>query len=86
MHEVETPDGSTNAKIFASGDLRFVGGEKIDVEADGNTIKFSYNENKEDEEPCEHPQDGGYTPIDGGGFVPGGARDHHTGDDDCNCN
>ena len=86
MHEVETPDGSTDAKIFASGDLRFVGGEKIDVEADGNTIKFSYNENKEEEEPCEHPQDGGYTPIGGVGFVPGGARDHHTGDDDCNCN
>lgn len=70
----------------AKGDLYVIGGKGIEVSTDGQTIKVSWNEDKEDEDedpnkdddsggdepsnPCEHDDEGG---NDGG--VPAGGGD-----------
>lgn len=84
----------------AKGDLYLIGGEHIDVETDGQTIKISYNAEKETEDadpnadPCQHDGIGG----SGGGVLAGGNGgsgggggsgvpadgDTHPGSD-CNC-
>lgn len=81
----------------AKGDVYVIGGEHIEVSTDGQTIKISYNADKETEDedpnadgdPCDHDGVGG----DGGGVDAGGADgeggvpadgDTHPGSD-CNC-
>ena len=98
VHSVKKPggEGESDVKILATGDLdvgvtsvnsqdgdlSIVGGEKIDVETDGKTIKISYNEDKkEDADPCGHP-DGGVSGAGGG--VPAGAGDRDGHSDRCN--
>lgn len=85
----------------AAGDVRVIGGENIEVTADGNTIKVSYREGKEPDEPpgadpCAHDGVGGAgggvsalaDGATGGDWGPGGVPaggDSHPGDDGCNC-
>lgn len=85
----------------ADGDVRVIGGENIEVTTDGNTIKVSYREGKDPDEPpgadpCAHDGVGGAgggvsalaDGATGGDWGPGGVPaggDSHPGDDGCNC-
>ena len=66
---------------YETGDMNVIGGRGIEVSTDGQTIKVTWNKDKEDEDedpnaekkdPCEHDDDGGETGGVYGGDVYGG--------------
>ena len=68
------------------GDIKIVGGSKIDVSTDGKTIKIDFNEDKEpDPDPCKHPGGATGAPASeqGGGVAAGTLPKSNR--DRCNC-
>ena len=77
--EFSPGDAGVTSLNSATGDVNVIGGKGIEVSTDGQTIKVSWNKDKEDEDedPNEDADDGGGNPCDhdesgdGGGVNPG---------------